>query len=45
VKKYTDLLDRQFRDHRRRAKAFRPAAPGALGSRQLETLKSLGYIN
>ncbi len=44
VKKYTGLLERRFREHRALAKKFKPRAAGALDPRQLETLKSLGYI-
>jgi arylsulfatase A-like enzyme len=44
AKKYTALLERQFREHRALAKRFKPREGGALDSRQLETLKSLGYI-
>jgi len=44
VKKYTGLLERRFREHRALAKRFKPRAAGALDPRQLETLKSLGYI-
>jgi arylsulfatase A-like enzyme len=45
AKRYTDLLERRFREHRALAKQFPRGAEGALGSSQLETLKSLGYIN
>jgi arylsulfatase A-like enzyme len=44
VKKYTGLLERRFREHRALAKKLKPRAGGALDPRQLETLKSLGYI-
>lgn len=44
VKKYTALLERQLREHRALAKRFKSREGGALDSRQLETLKSLGYI-
>lgn len=44
VEKYTGLLERQFREHRALAKKFKPREGGALDPRQLETLKSLGYI-
>jgi len=44
VKHYTGLLERKFREHRALAKKFKPKAGGALDPRQLETLKSLGYI-
>lgn len=44
VKHYTGLLERRFREHRALAKKFKPRAGGALDPRQLETLKSLGYI-
>ena len=44
VQKYTSLLERRFREHRALAKKFKPRAGGALDPRQLETLKSLGYI-
>lgn len=45
ARRYTDLLERRFREHRALAKQFPRGAEGALGSSQLETLKSLGYIN
>jgi len=44
VQKYTGLLERQFREYRTLAKKFKPRTAGALDPRQLETLKSLGYI-
>lgn len=44
VKHYTGLLERRFREHRALAKKFKPKASGALDPKQLETLKSLGYI-
>lgn len=44
VKKYTALLERRFREHRALGKKFKPREGGALDPRQLETLKSLGYI-
>lgn len=44
VKKYTAVLERRFREHRALSKQFKPRAGGALDPRQLETLKSLGYI-
>ncbi|HEX2641811.1 MAG TPA: sulfatase, partial [Thermoanaerobaculia bacterium] len=45
ARRYAGRLETVFRDHLRRGKAFRRAAPGTVGSRQLETLRSLGYIN
>ena len=45
ARRYTDLLERRFREHRALARQFPRAGEGALGSSQLETLKSLGYIN
>lgn len=45
TRKYTGLLETAFRDHLRRGKAFRRAAEQTVDSRQLETLRSLGYIN
>ena len=45
VKKYTAILERTFREHQALAKRFpRQKEGGALGSEQLQTLKSLGYI-
>ncbi|MES1243447.1 MAG: sulfatase/phosphatase domain-containing protein, partial [Acidobacteriota bacterium] len=45
VKKYTAILERTFREHQALAKKFpRSQEGGALGSEQLQTLKSLGYI-
>ncbi len=45
VKKYTAILERISREHRALAKKFpREKEGGALGSEQLQTLKSLGYI-
>jgi arylsulfatase A-like enzyme len=45
VKKYTAILERTFREHQALAKKFpREKEGGALGSEQLQTLKSLGYI-
>ena len=44
AKQYTSLLERRFREHRALAKKLKPRAGGALDPRQLETLKSLGYI-
>jgi arylsulfatase A-like enzyme len=44
VKRYTAVLERRFREHRALAKRFKPRPGGALDPRQLETLKSLGYI-
>jgi arylsulfatase A-like enzyme len=45
VKKYTAILERTFREHQALAKKFpRQKEGGALGSEQLQTLKSLGYI-
>jgi hypothetical protein len=45
VKKYTAGLERISREHRALAKKFpREKEGGELGSEQLQTLKSLGYI-
>jgi hypothetical protein len=44
VKLYTGLLEREFRAHRALAKQYPRSGEGALDSRQLDTLKSLGYI-
>lgn len=45
VKKYTGILERQFREHRALAKRFAQRGEGTLNPGQLEMLKSLGYIN
>lgn len=44
VEKYRGLLERKFREHRALAKKLKPRPAGALDPRQLETLKSLGYL-
>lgn len=45
VKKYTAILERTFREHQALAKTFPKGKEGeALGSEQLQTLRSLGYI-
>jgi arylsulfatase A-like enzyme len=45
VKKYTAILERTFREHQALAKKFpREQERGAMGSEQLQTLRSLGYI-
>jgi hypothetical protein len=46
VKKYKGILEKTFREHQALAKKFpRAKEGGALGSEQLKTLKSLGYLN
>lgn len=44
VEKYTRFLERQFRAHRDMAQLFTRPADSPLTSEQLETLRSLGYI-
>lgn len=44
VEKYTRILERQFKAHRDLGSLFDPAADSALTPEQLETLRSLGYI-
>jgi len=44
VKLYSGRLERIFREHRALAKQFPRSGEGALDTRQLDTLKSLGYI-
>jgi len=44
VKKYTDFLERQWKEHRTLAKRFKGADALPLTAEQLHTLRSLGYI-
>ncbi|HSG40558.1 MAG TPA: sulfatase-like hydrolase/transferase, partial [Thermoanaerobaculia bacterium] len=44
AKDFQQRLDRQFREHLALAKRFTRSSEGTLSSEQLETLKSLGYI-
>ena len=44
VEKYTSFLDAQWAAHQALAQHFTPAAEAELTPEQLETLRSLGYI-
>jgi arylsulfatase A-like enzyme len=44
VKKYTDFLERQWKEHRTLARRFKRADALPLTAEQLRTLRSLGYI-
>lgn len=45
VEKYTKFLEAQFEAHRMLGKLFTPSGKIALTPEQLETLRSLGYID
>lgn len=44
MKKYTELLEKQWAAHRLLAKRFTPGGKLELTPEQLETLRALGYI-